>query len=205
MRFYHPVGYLKVKPRRTEEEEDEEEEEEDEEDEEDAQARWPFLALATIAGPAATARLQPAGAGWIDPRAHVRATRARCAARGVCLVEEAAASLAREGPDSDVGPAEWRLVTAGGRRLQSARVVLAVGAFINVCGLLPAPLTLEIELWGKTLYHAPIAAADAAALLGQKMPVVSVSSPAGFDGVEAVSYAGSKAGTYVYFFPPTAV
>eukprot|EP01052_Picozoa_sp_SAG31_P023102 SAG31_NODE_1878_length_7006_cov_19.371652_1_plen_432_part_00 len=162
--------------------------------------RWPFIEVAALAGDAATGTLQAAGAGWIDPRAHVRAVRQRCEARDVQLVNEVAARLER-----DESSGQWRVVTAAGTELLSPRVALAVGSFVNLSGLLPRGISVDIELWGKALYHGRIAPEDAASLLEQNMPVVSVSSPAGHDGLEGstnVSYNGAKAGTYVYFFPP---
>lgn len=163
-------------------------------------SRWPFLDVTALTGDGATGDLQSRDAGWIDPRAHVRAVRRRCEMRGVVLVDEVAHRLER-----DERTKLWRVTTAAGTELLAARVAVAVGSFINLSGLLPRGVFVDIELWGKALYHGRITAECAASLLEQKMPVVSVSSPAehiNLEGATNVSYNGAKAGTYVYFFPP---
>jgi hypothetical protein len=58
--------------------------------------RWPFLASCdSMAGEGASAIFQPADAGWINHRAHVRATLARCRTRGVHMISEFANSVTR--------------------------------------------------------------------------------------------------------------
>lgn len=197
--FYHETGYFKAAPAQSDGEDGSLAPTADAALSECAK-RWPFIDVSALTGERATVDLQTTGAGWIDPRAHVRAARRRCEARGVLLVDEVARLVER-----DPSSALWRVATTAGTELLAPRVALTVGSFINLSGLLPRGVSVDIELWGKTLYHARIAAESAASLLERKMPVVSVSSPAGhgdLDGATNVSYNGAKAGTYVYFFPP---
>lgn len=133
--------------------------------------RWPFIEVGALAGTESTAGLQAHGAGWIDPRAHVRAVRQRCVAHGVELIDEVATKLERADASGGGGRGLWRVTTAAGTELLTPRVALAVGSFINLSGLLPRGISVDIELWGKVLFHGRITPESAASLLDQKMPV----------------------------------
>ena len=120
--FYHETGYVKVEPGG----------EPDSAQLASCRERWPFFAFGAVAGEQHAVQLLQEGAGWIDPRAHVRAVRQRCDRLGVEMVPEIATALSR-----DDSSGRWQVTTAGGATLSSRRVALALGSFINLSGLLP--------------------------------------------------------------------
>ena len=66
----------------------------------------------------------------------------------------------------------WQVSTADGAVHVAENVVLAVGAWSNVSGLLPGGAQLDATLWGKSVYHARVSSADAIQL--RDMPAVLV-------------------------------
>lgn len=169
--------------------------------------KWPSLNLVDLASGAGSlphGHFEAVGAGWIDPRAHVRAHKQLAIARGAHLIEEDVVLVARDtsARSASLKYPVWLVVTACGKKLRTMRVAFAIGAWTNVSGLLPNGLSLQVELWGKSVYHARIGDDDASALLQQSMPAIVVKYAPAKSPAAAVSYNGAKSGFYVYFFPP---
>lgn len=136
--------------------------------------------------------------GWMDPRGFVSACRALAEREGATWMHGNAHRM--ENADRPGGG--YSICTREGQQVYAKIVVLALGAFAPLspglfdhCGAVP----LETTMWGKCVYHARISAGSARNLAA--LPALWV-WPA--DGVPApaVSYSGSKAGTYFYLFPP---
>ena len=106
-------------------------------------ARFPFLAV-----PNGIEGLHEAGsAGYISPRAMVRAQTEVARQQGAAIIADQAISVRATAGGVEVD-------TARGGTLRAERVLVATGAFTDVCGLLPVDLKLLV--FGRTVVLAHI-------------------------------------------------
>lgn len=194
VRFFHEVGLLTVSSCAEETERGVRSAGGERLEAQELKRRWPFM---TFPGEV-YAHLQATGAGWIEPREHVRAHLNLSRSRGVDILEGAATKLEREGE-------LWSVQINHAEYIVTKKVVFTLGAFTNLSGLIPKDSSLEYDVWGKAVFHARLAEEEATALLRAGMPVVMWKfSPSDNTSANSlVSYEGHKKGSYVYFFPPT--
>lgn len=76
-------------------------------------------------------------AGWINPRAHVRAEITAAQAAGAFVVRRAVVHIAEK-------TGEAQVFCAGGEVLRADKVIVACGAFSKAEGLLPVPLPMKV-------------------------------------------------------------
>ena len=120
-------------------------------------ARFPFLAV-----PDGAEGLYEGGrAGYINPRAMVRAQTEVARQQGALIIADEAISLRPSAGGVEVD-------TARGGTLRAERVLVATGGFTDACGLLPVDLKLRV--FGRTVVLAYIADGLLAELGG--MPAV---------------------------------
>eukprot|EP00929_Paragymnodinium_shiwhaense_P017378 TRINITY_DN126561_c0_g1_i1.p1 TRINITY_DN126561_c0_g1~~TRINITY_DN126561_c0_g1_i1.p1 ORF type:complete len:501 (-),score=82.47 TRINITY_DN126561_c0_g1_i1:335-1693(-) len=137
--------------------------------------------------------------GWLDPRKFVEAHQKAAETLGCSNKMVNATSLERRDRRSSRA---WDVTLSSGERLVCNSVVLALGAWTNISNLLPkrAP-RLDLELWGKTLYHLEVDEEDAKVLA--EMPCVIIRPDKEGTVEHQVAYVGPKSAPYVYLFPPT--
>ena len=108
-------------------------------------SRWPWFSAAGVAA-SNCALFEARGAGWIDPRAHVRAHLALARRRGAVVVEHPVVRVQRRFRGSE---GVWRVTLADGTHWEARKVALALGAWINHGMGIPDQLQVEVALWGK--------------------------------------------------------
>ena len=111
---------------------------------------------------------EPTAAGWIDPRAHVRAEIAAAMALGVTLHRTEVLQL-EEARNSVTA------YCADGTRLDAGKAVVACGPFSKAEGLLPEPLPMKV--YGRTIAFFELGPAEVARL--KHMPSVVYVPPGG--------------------------
>ena len=94
-------------------------------------------------------------AGWLDPRAHVRAEIAAAMAQGVTVIRDEVARL-------DETPDGVRAHCAAGQCVHASKAIVACGAFSKAEALLPDPLPLSV--YARTIAFFELDAADVARL-----------------------------------------
>ncbi|MEJ8561900.1 FAD-dependent oxidoreductase [Yoonia sp. GPGPB17] len=104
---------------------------------------------------------EPSEAGWINPRAHVRAEIAAARSTGAYILCDEVVRITEE-------HGEARVVCAGGDVLAADKVVVACGAFSKSEGLLPDPIPTRV--YARTIAFFELDAEEAARLAG--MPSV---------------------------------
>lgn len=139
--------------------------------------------------------------GWIDPRGFMRAARIVAERAGVEWLQGRVASVRQLQQEEEEGP-RWAVSTEedeDGQVLLHADVaVVTVGAF--ACLSPEIPSTEDTLMWGKVAYHGRLDEASAERL--RSIPPLLLKPEAGTVPHPEVSYAGTKAGNYVYLFPP---
>lgn len=98
---------------------------------------------------------EPAGAGWIDPRAHVRAEIAAAAAHGATVHRAEVARL-------DQGKGMVTAHCADGTVFSARKAIVACGPFSKAAGLLPHPLPMRV--YARTVAFFELAQAEATRL-----------------------------------------
>ena len=111
---------------------------------------------------------EPNEAGWIDPRAHVRAEKAAAQNLGVTVYQTEVRSLAET-------KGAVTATLADGQELQAAKAIVACGPFSKAEGLLPDPLPMKV--YARTIAFFELAEAEAARL--SNMPSVVYVPPEG--------------------------
>ena len=105
--------------------------------------------------------VEPAPAGYINPRAMVQAQLAIAQQQGAHIIAETVCGVVSDGDGVTVQTFE-------GEQYRAQRVLIAAGAFTNFCGLLPQPIPLRIKT--ETIILGEVSPATAASL--KKMPTV---------------------------------
>jgi sarcosine oxidase len=105
-------------------------------------ARFPFLAVPDGAG-----GLYEGHAGYVSPRAMVRAQAEVARQQGAVIIADEATAVRPTASGVEVD-------TARGGTLRAERVLVAIGAFTDACGLLPVDLRLRVL--GRTVLLAHI-------------------------------------------------
>lgn len=117
--------------------------------------RWPHVDFPATHAVA----FEPAPAGYIRPKRLIAAQETLTRRNGGTLLTDTVTGVHRVGAG-----ARFEVVTAGGRRIQSSKVVLAAGAFTNFNGLIDTPIDLELKT--EVIVLGEVTAADAEALAG---------------------------------------
>ncbi len=117
----------------------------------DLRDRFPYFAF-----PEGVLALHEAeAAGWVDPRAYVRAEIAAARKLGVTVYRTEVAQL-------NENPGGVQAVCLGGQVITGAKAIVACGAFSKAKGLLPAPL--PIAAYARTIAFFELDAAEVARL-----------------------------------------
>ena len=111
---------------------------------------------------------EPGPAGYINPRALVRAQIKIAADHGAMVVSDVVVKV-------DVAPAAVTVTTRSGREIVGAQVLLACGAFANAYALLPRPLALRVK--SETIIFAEVDDREAARLDPMPTVVYAIESP----------------------------
>lgn len=110
---------------------------------------------------------EPGPAGYINPRALVRAQIKIAADQGASVVSDVVVRV-------DVAPGAITATTRGGQQFIGRQVLLACGAFANAYDLLPRPLALRIKT--ETIILAEVGEREAARLSGMPTVVYDIES-----------------------------
>ncbi|MBP8241476.1 MAG: FAD-dependent oxidoreductase [Thermoflexales bacterium] len=100
---------------------------------------------------------EPAPAGFINPRALIRAQLALFQRRGGTVLPETVVAVSH-------ADGLFQVRTREGHQYAAPRVLVAAGSFVNLCGLVPRPLSLVSK--SEVVLLARVSAAQAAALAG---------------------------------------
>jgi sarcosine oxidase len=119
---------------------------------------------------------EPGPAGYINPRALVRAQIAIAASQGAEVVSDVVVRV-EHAPDGVT------VTTRGGQRYAGAKVLLACGSFANSYDLMPRPLALRIK--SETIVFAEVDAREAERLAGMPTVVYELDSDE-LDGIYLV-------------------
>ena len=100
---------------------------------------------------------EPAPTGLINPRALIQAQLTLLQRRGGTTIRETVVDVSR-------ADGLFRVSTREGKVYETPRVLVAAGSFVNLCGLVPRPLSLVSK--SEVVLLARVSAAEAAAMAG---------------------------------------